>query len=160
MWCENRAFMLSLITHWCPDLSSLAYHLLFRSGHHPAVNLGIDDVPSKITACAPARAWRSQEPKESCAASSPSCRTNSKRSCAACTTPATIPSAIWPRFFRSPGQPSTERSTVKSPPFSDQKTAPLIDQSHKSRPKRCCKRFEFRCAGRNRQRVGGASPLQ
>ena len=56
--------MLSLITHWCPDLSSLAYHLLFRSGHHPAVNLGIDDVPSKITACAPARAWRSQEPKE------------------------------------------------------------------------------------------------
>jgi len=41
--------MLSLITHWCPDLSSLAHHLLFRSGHHPAVNLGIDDVPSKIT---------------------------------------------------------------------------------------------------------------
>jgi hypothetical protein len=41
--------MLSLITHWCPDLSSLAHHLLFRSGRHPAVNLGVDDVLSKIT---------------------------------------------------------------------------------------------------------------
>jgi len=79
LWCENRDFMLSLITHWCPDLSSLAYPLLFRSGHHPAINLGIDDVPSKITACAPARAWRSQEPKGSCAENNPSCRTTAER---------------------------------------------------------------------------------
>ena len=42
----------------------------------------------------------------SCGASSPSCPTSSRASCAACTTPATTRSATWPSCSRSPEQPS------------------------------------------------------
>jgi hypothetical protein len=47
--------------------------------------------------------------------------------------PFTASSAIWPKFFLSPGQWATEPSTAKSTPHSDQRRTPFTDQSHKSK---------------------------
>ena len=63
------------------------------------------------SACAPARAWPSPEPGGNCAASSPNCPTGSSGNSAACTPPASIPSAISPSSSPSQDQPSIARST-------------------------------------------------
>ena len=64
---------------------------------------------------APARAWPSPAPKENCAASSPNCPTVSSGNSAACTPPASIPSAISPRSSPSQDQPSIAHSTDAIP---------------------------------------------
>ena len=66
-------------------------------------------------ACAPARAWPSPAPKENCAASSPNCPTVSSGNSAACTPPASIPSAISPKSSPSQDQPSIAHSTDPIP---------------------------------------------
>ena len=80
-----------------------------------------------LSACAPVKAWRLPAPKESCAAKNPNCRTNNRTSCAGCTTPVTIPSAISRKSFRYRGQLSTEPSAA---PNNAQRTAPFTGQSH------------------------------
>ena len=64
---------------------------------------------------APARAWPSPAPKENCAASSPNCPTVSSGNSAACTPPASIPSAISPSSSPSQDQPSIAHSTDAIP---------------------------------------------
>ena len=55
----------------------------------------------------PRGAWRSRVPGASCAASSPSSPTVSRRSCTGCTAPASTPSATWPSCSRCPAQQFT-----------------------------------------------------
>ena len=67
------------------------------------------------SACAPARAWPSPAPGGNCAASSPNCPTDSSGNSAACTPPASIPSAISPNSSPSQDQPSIAHSTGAFP---------------------------------------------
>ena len=61
------------------------------------------------------RAWPSPAPKENCAASSPNCPTVNNGNSAACTPPASIPSAISPRSSPSQDQPSIAHSNDAIP---------------------------------------------